>query len=54
MKTVFFERSLYKLITKNDFYYGSCPDIHKNVKVIRQLTGLPPKLAEKAIITLNF
>ena len=24
------------------------------MKVIRQLTGLPPKLAEKAIITLNF
>ena len=28
MKTVFFESLLYKLITKNDFYYGSCPDIH--------------------------
>ena len=24
------------------------------MKVIQQLTGLPPKLAEKAIITLNF
>ena len=24
------------------------------MKVIRQLTGLKPKLAEKAIITLNF
>ena len=28
MKTVFFESLLYKLITKNDFYFGSCPDIH--------------------------
>ena len=29
MKTVFFESLRYKLITtKNDFYYGSCPDIH--------------------------
>ena len=28
MKTVFFESLLHKLITKNDFYYGSCPDIH--------------------------
>ena len=28
MKTVFFERLRYKLVTKNDFYYGSCPDIH--------------------------
>ena len=27
MKTVFFESLRYKLITKNDFYYGSCPDI---------------------------
>ena len=27
MKTVFFESLLYKLITKNDFYYGYCPDI---------------------------
>ena len=27
MKTVFFESLCYKLITKNDFYYGSCPDI---------------------------
>ena len=24
------------------------------MKIIRQLTGLKPKLAEKAIITLNF
>ena len=29
MKTVFYEILRYKLITKNDFYYGSCPDIHK-------------------------
>ena len=28
MKTAFFESLRYKLITKNDFYYGSCPDIH--------------------------
>ena len=28
MKTVFFESLRYKFITKNDFYYGSCPDIH--------------------------
>ena len=30
MKTVFFffESLCYKLITKNYFYYGSCPDIH--------------------------
>ena len=28
MKTVFFESLRYILITKNDFYYGSCPDIH--------------------------
>ena len=28
MKNVFFESLRYKLITKNDFYYGSCPDIH--------------------------
>ena len=28
MKTVFFESLRYKLITKKDFYYGSCPDIH--------------------------
>ena len=28
MKTVFFESLRYKLVTKNDFYYGSCPDIH--------------------------
>ena len=28
MKTVFFESLRYKLITKNDFYYGSCPDMH--------------------------
>ena len=28
MKTVFFESLRYKLITKNDFYCGSCPDIH--------------------------
>ena len=28
MKTVFFGSLHYKLITKNDFYYGSCPDIH--------------------------
>ena len=27
MKTVFFESLHYKFITKNDFYYGSCPDI---------------------------
>ena len=31
MKTVVFETLLYKLITKNDFYYGSCPDIHISV-----------------------
>ena len=29
MKTVFFESLRYKLITKNDFYYGSCPDVYK-------------------------
>ena len=28
MKTVLFESLLYKLTTKNDFYYGYCPDIH--------------------------
>ena len=28
MKTVFFESLRYKFITKNYFYYGSCPDIH--------------------------
>ena len=28
MKTVLFESLRYRLITKNDFYYGSCPDIH--------------------------
>ena len=28
MKTVFFESLRYKFITKNDFYHGSCPDIH--------------------------
>ena len=33
MKTVFFESLRYKLITKNYFYYGSCPDIHFMIKV---------------------
>ena len=38
MKTVFFESLLYKLITKNDFYYGSCPDIHR-VVIVQQNTS---------------
>ena len=29
MKTVFFESLCHKLITKNDFYYGCCPVIHR-------------------------
>ena len=31
MKTVFFESLRYKLVTKNDFYNCSCPDIHFNI-----------------------
>ena len=34
MKTVFFESLRYKLITKNDFYYGSCPDIHSSIIIV--------------------
>ena len=43
MKTVFFESLRYKLITKNDFYYGSSPDIHTqtvNTKVERERGNL--------------
>ena len=36
MKTVFFESLRYKLITKNDFYYGSCPDIHFMTPILKR------------------
>ena len=34
MKTMFFESLHYKLITKNDFYYCSCPDNHFKTRVM--------------------
>ena len=37
MKTVFFESLRYKFITKkNDFYYGSCTDIHTNIFLLSE------------------
>ena len=41
MKTVFFESLRYKLITKNDFYYGSCPDIHFTTPIPKRKTSYP-------------
>ena len=40
MKTVFFESLHYKFITKNDFYYGSCPDI-RTVKTVMKNSKEP-------------
>ena len=48
MKTVFYESLSYKLITKNDFYYGSCPDIHFNY-----IWYISKEISENSI-TLNF
>ena len=53
MKTVFFESLRYKFITKNDFYYGSCPDIHiseKIVRVVRNRTAVPHDCYSRVIL----
>ena len=39
MKTVFFESLYHKLITKNDFYYGSCHVI----QILYQIGRLVPQ-----------
>ena len=63
MKTVFFESLSYKLITKNDFYYGSCPDIHITTPIPKrkisccpylQMIESPNGLLSRALIAIYF